>query len=124
MFFKKRKGMDFVDRGDPAAADFNKDTLSLDGAYHELDLSSIIPKAARLVMLRIILQTSAGYPVATLRKKGNANVLSNDSMRVITTGVPYYDTMLVACGSDGIIEYDISAATYHSCNITVAGWWE
>lgn len=124
MFFKNKKGMDFVDVGDPSAVHFNKDDLILDGEYHELDLSGIIPKAARLVMIMVRLEGSAGYPDFKIRRKGNVNTIADDIIRVITVNTPYFETLTVACGSDGIIEYRGKVATYTTCNLIIRGWFE
>ena len=124
MFSMRKRGMDFVDRGDPADADFNKDTLTCDGAYHELDLSGIIPTAARLVKIRIALEGSAGYPDFHVRTKGNVETTVSDIIKVITLNTLYFQTLEVACGSDGVIEYRGKVATYTTLNFTVAGWFE
>ena len=117
-------GMKFVDRGDPAVADFDKNALTESGAWIELDLSGIIPKEARLVKLRLVAQSELLTATCSVRKKGNINEVNVDRLEVSATGVPYCVTLCVACGSDGIIEYKFSAIMFWALDITVRGWWE
>ncbi|GAH45435.1 unnamed protein product, partial [marine sediment metagenome] len=41
----------FVDRGDPAAYDYAKEDLTIDGAWHDMDLSGIVSEKAKAVFI-------------------------------------------------------------------------
>jgi len=41
----------FEDRGDPAVYDYDKNDLTKDGAWHDLDLSGIVPENAKAVFI-------------------------------------------------------------------------
>ncbi|GAH71411.1 unnamed protein product, partial [marine sediment metagenome] len=41
----------FVDRGDPAAYDYAKEDLTIDGAWHDMDLSGIVSEFAKAVFI-------------------------------------------------------------------------
>ncbi|MBA7646414.1 hypothetical protein ES703_54178 [subsurface metagenome] len=124
MFFRKHRGHRFVDRGDPAAADFNKDTLTFGMQYIDLDLSGILPKSARLVMLRLKVEISAGAPACIVRSKDNTHSANKDVLQPYVLDTCYYKNLWVACGSDGIIQCLFMIATYTICDLTVGGWFE
>ena len=122
MFFSRPTGHKFVDRGDPSALDFNMTNLTTDGSYYDLDLSAIIPKNTKLVMLRVETQTMEYYPTISVRKNGNIETINIDSLHVKTLMEDYHKTFWVAPDADGVIEYNASGATYSYLNISVGGW--
>jgi hypothetical protein len=67
-------GLVFVDRGDPAAVDFDKNNLTIDGAWHEIDFSAIITDSdAEVVEFRMIIRDAVAGKAFTLRVNGNSN---------------------------------------------------
>lgn len=113
----------FVDRGDPAAVDFAVGDLTKDGAWHDLDLSGIIPAGASGVLLRVLISANALHKIVFIRKKGNAN--DENSFLAITgaAGVLLANDGVVPLPASRILEYNITVAVWVTLNFTVAGWW-
>ncbi len=123
MWFKRKRGMDFVDREDPAAPDFDKGDLTTDDTWNVLDLAAIIPKHTKLVMIRCKVESSNYYPVISVRTCGNTNEVNVDAIRVPALNKDYHITFFVYPDSNRCIEYHSIAATFTTLNLTVAGWW-
>lgn len=121
-------GHEFVDRGDPAAVDWDEGDLTINGAWHDLDLSAIVPDGAVLVLLRVVVVTADNGAIS-FRENGNANAIN---VATLSSHVPvmsppheqYSADLLVAPSPNRIIEYKATAGwTVDSIDITVGGWW-
>lgn len=114
----------FYDRGDPAAWDFTWINLNTDGAWHDLDLSAIVPNAAKAVLLRIRVQCGVVAKLLQFRKSGNVNSLNTNGFRVQVANVVFEGDLVCAC-TNGHIEYrtNIIAPT-KLADILVKGWWK
>lgn len=115
-------GLTWVDRGDPASVDFDKDDLTIDYNWHELDLSTIIPKNAKLVMLRVIVNVMEIGRFCRFRKAGNSNDYNTVKIRTQAGAAEYAVTTFVSCNTDGVVEYKIQTAVWNKFDITVGGW--
>lgn len=114
----------FVDRGDPAAADKTAATLTIDSAWHDWDLSSVVPDGAKWVLIRYsVLNTGAGWEI-DLRKKGSVN-LFNVARAVGVVNTAYMGDLHVPCDSNRVISYFVlNAGVYTSLDLTIGGWWK
>ncbi len=112
----------FTDRGNVASADFSAGDLTKDGAWHDLDLSGIIPAGTKLVMLRVQIIALATVGVMKVKTKGNAQDVNVDIASMETNGFPENTTLLVVPDADGIVEYWMTNVTYITVLVTVAGW--
>lgn len=99
-------------------SDFNADVLTCDNAWHDLDLSAIIPPSVKAVHLIVSLSHATGGYVMFLRKKGTSNttVIS----KIISYGL---SEIIVPVNSAGVIEYITSNVVGLSIFISVKGWW-
>lgn len=114
-------GEQFVDRGDPAAADFDETDLTLDGNWHELDLSSIVPADASLVLLRGIMEDTASNDYLQFRTDGNSNAANVATLRA---GGSYRAAVeLLVAPSGQKIEYRGGSGAAPDIDLTVGGWW-
>lgn len=113
----------YVDRGDPTSADFAKEDLPVRNAWHDLDLSSIVPKTARAVLLYVTIKIGAANRVIRFRKNGNAQGIVISGVRTQVADVYNTNDMIVACDTDGIIEYWIEDVAWTIISVTVKGWW-
>ena len=112
----------FTDRGNVASADFSAGDLTKDGAWHDLDLSGIIPAGTKRVMLRVQIIALATIGVMKVKTKGNAQDVNVDIASMETNGFPENTTLLVVPDADGIVEYWMTNVTYITVLVTVAGW--
>lgn len=112
----------YVDRGDPAAIDFSGAQLIADGAYHELDLSAIVPKGASAVHLALKLIHSAAGVLIRVREAGNVNEINVSSLFIQVTWIARYHDPIIKIGTDRKIEYKLSNVAWIEKGLTVRGW--
>lgn len=116
--------MYYVDRGDPASTDFLHTVLTIDGAYHELDLSAIVPAIAANHLVHISLRVrGAENSTGNLRKAGNVNTNNMDIATMQRDNGWYNWSAWVMMNADRKIEYAFAAAIT-GVVMTVRGWWE
>jgi hypothetical protein len=114
----------FVDRGDPSAVDFAHGALTINGAYHNLDLSSIVPAGAKAVLIRLTLANATSGVYFRMRENGNSNTFNNFGYVIPTSSGPGQSvSAVVACDTDRVIEYAIENSGSWSIGLTVGGWW-
>jgi len=118
----KQQGM-FIDRGDASGHDWSLGDLTMDGSWHDLDLSSIVPQYANAVLLRIESNNAFVATLFQLRTKGNAN--AHNVARYLTAqgGIEDYTSLIVAPDPDRVIEYFGSGVGWNSFDIIIGGWW-
>lgn len=113
----------YIDRGDPAAFDFVKIDFTRDGAWHDLDLSSIVPAGAKAVNIRLEYNEFLASKHMQFRKNGNSNSKNVLIFKTSTVLGTRHNSGIVACDDDRIIEYKADAsATWMTLNLTVLGW--
>jgi len=117
--------MKYVDRGDPAAADFATGAFTMDGAWHDLDLSAIVPVAgaSHLVHFRVTLFDSTAGEALKFRKNGNAN--TQNIVQTITQEPSKSIDFDVWCMVDAnrVMEYN-TAFSIMAISFVVRGWLE
>ena len=116
-------GGGFVDRGDPTGFDWDQTDLSVQNdTWNDLDLSAIVPAGAKLVLFRTLIKDASVNVVVYLREKGNVDAYNATDTRTQVSNVYLAGEALVACGSDRVVEYRITAAIDY-LGFLVKGWW-
>ena len=123
MFFSRRAGHKYIDRGYITTIDFNKDVLTLDDNWHTLDLSAIIPKNAILCVIYVEIRTVEGNIVFTIITNGPDDTVNVLPVRCKEGGNSDYVSGTIRPDSDGLIKYCGSIATYTRLNIVIKGWY-
>ena len=113
----------YVDRGDPAAYDFAIGDLTIDGAWHDLDLSSIIPIAAKGVYLMGMVEGANVNWNIMFRKKGNTNAINHEMFSTLRAGIERHRSGVIAVGTDRKIEYMADNQAWTTLSLVVRGWW-
>jgi hypothetical protein len=115
----------FKDRGDPAAFDKTLTGFTTDNAYHDWDLSAIVPAGAVAILLRVNARTSsAGSGTLFFRKNGNSKSFAVSELLCSEVGIQQNEDVVVACDSGRVIEYCATATpTWDVMNAVVKGWW-
>jgi len=113
----------FVDRGDPAAYDYAKEDLTIDGAWHDLDLSHLVPSGAKAVLLIGHVEGNAIDWKINFRKKGNTNEINHADMETIRANVTRHRSLIVQVDTDRIIQYNADNQAWANLDIAVRGWW-
>ena len=122
MFAIANMGDKYVDRGDPADNDFTVGDFTIDGDWHDLDLTGIVPKGNLPVHFVLFGHENAGNKWIWIRKKGQTN---NRNVCILhTQQANIYGELFdfVVCDSDCKIEYKIDASTWGALVFTVRGW--
>ncbi len=113
----------FVDRGDPAGYDYAKENLTIDGAWHDMDLSHIVSKYAKAVFIIGHLEGPAVDWKIAFRKKGNVNEIAHGGMETLRANVERHRSSIVALDEDCVIQYKADNQTWTTLNLAVKGWW-
>jgi len=111
-----------ADRGDPAAYDYTEAGLTMDNAWHNLDVSAVVTDSdASWVLLGVLLNDPNVGDNIMFRKDGNANAISMAGVIAQVANQDIFAQVLIPCSTSQIIEYRANAALA-SCDIVVMGW--
>ena len=113
----------FVDRGDPAAVDFVDTDLTIDGAWHTLNLSAIIPKVAKSILLKSRVQAGGIGDRIRYRRAGNSNEINTCSCEALRANALRRRMSVVAVNGAQEIEYNADNVAWATLEIIVRGWW-
>jgi hypothetical protein len=113
----------FVDRGDPAAYDFTQPDITIDEAWHDLDLSAVVPAGAIAVFFSALLNVTGVGSTLLFRPNGQANQINRSQIVIQAANVNFGQDMIVALDSGRIIEYLASGGAFTSISIIIRGWW-
>jgi len=117
-----------IDAGNKSNYDFS--SLTKDGSWHDLDLSSLVPAGFSMVLLRIFVSVDPTTSPMTgnliqLRTKGNSNVYNISEVHPQVAGVPILSDNWVFLDANRFIQYNVTGCTTGSVNnvtITVGAW--
>jgi len=124
MFFKRWAGDRWYDRGDIVAIDYAKESLTVDGEWHDLDISGVVGVGKRFVLLQGYLNENAGGNGMRMRTKGNTNEFNvAECMTQIADKTCDYNYW-IHTNSGGIIQYNIDVATWTTINLVIRGWFK
>lgn len=113
----------FVDRGDPAAYDYAKEDLTIDGAWHDMDLSGIVSEHAKAVFIIGHLRGAGWDWHIKFRKKGNVNEVAHGGMETIRANIERHRSSIVALDSSRKIQYKVDDEAWDTLDLAVKGWW-
>ena len=116
-------GDQYTDRGDPSSYDFQIGDLTEDGAWHDMDLSAIVPEGAKFVVMHFILTGNATALDFALREKGNTNEINTVDACTQATACAGHMEGVVKLDSNRVIEYKATtSANWTSIDVHVRGW--
>lgn len=110
------------DRGDPATGDWVTVDLTADGAWHMLDLSSVVPAGVHTIYLFCRLRATAINKRFELRTYGNTNIMNISQLRTQVANIRTQADIQVFPDSQGRFEYWLSPAGVDESIIIVKGW--
>ena len=116
-------GMDYVDRGDPAAWDFTIVDFTTDNTWRTLDLSGIVPVGAVAVHMMIYIRDNAANSELLFRKNGNTNLHNAGRINTQVANIDIRQDIIVACDANRVIEYKGAPAGFTFIYVIVRGWW-
>ena len=117
--------MKYVDIGDPSAYNWSEATLTLNGSWHDLDLSSIVPLAgaSHLVHFKLMIKDTTVGRSILFRTKGKsyntvcpgAYVQVANQYKIVMFSIP--------CNSSRVIEYQATSAAWSNVYLAIVGYW-
>lgn len=113
----------FVDRGDPASYDFVKTDFTIDGAWHDLDLSLIVPKIARAVLLIGHVEGNGVDWTMQFKKYAQTNDINHGGMETLRANVERCRMMIVAMDKNQKVQYKADNENWTTLDLAVRGWW-
>lgn len=113
----------FVHRGDPATHDFVKEDLTIDGAWHNLDISAIVPATARAVLWRGQVEGNGADWLVLFRKYGDTNEINVCCLETLRANIARCRLCVGAVDHNRIIQYKIDNQNWTTINLVVRGWW-
>lgn len=113
----------FVDRGDPAAYDFELNYFVRNAQWHLLDLSGIVPENAKAVLLLAYSKATVINNDFMVRMHGNVNLYSRSQLRTFVADVAIFQDWVVNLDTDRKIDYKLDIGNWTAAGITVKGWW-
>lgn len=111
-----------VDRGDAMGADFSMFQLTIDNAFHDLDLSAILPQNATWVHMRVMAVALAPMLLANFRNNGNVYPFTVSTVCTVDNGLESHTPMWVACDANQVIEYQVQTGDWMFIDIFILGW--
>lgn len=124
LWTRLNRGLRYVARAEPSAADLVQSSMTMDGGWYDWDISSIVPLSARgkpIHFHKFIVNSTATIRFMGLRTNGDT--ASNfKQFAKGSNNVGDYLHVTMPCDSSGIVEYRVSGATT-TAELTVLGWW-
>lgn len=111
-----------VDRGDPSAFDWSLLDLTIDGNWHDLDCSGIVPEGAKFIWFRLYLIDDVTGSWFQMRKKGNSNVYNTLTVLTQAANIPIEAQGFVACDENRMVQYRATNTTFTMIYLLVRGW--
>ena len=122
IFFASWEGLSgYVKRANPPATDFDEGDLTIDGDWHELDLSGIVPDGAVAVSLIVSIADDAASSLIRFRKPGETTE-SSHLLRTQVINIANDANPTVGCNSSRKIEYHVVSLTWSAIRLVIDGW--
>lgn len=109
---------------DPVAWEFELTGLIEDDAWHDLDLSALLPPSAVSVIMSIEFAASSAGVDIKFRKNGLSNVFDSQQLRNQVANIIIKTQMVVNCDTSRVIEYILDSPNTTIVNIAITGWYK
>lgn len=121
-FLRGAKGVDFVNRGNFATADFTIGDFTKDNTWRELDLTSVIPAGCKCVLVRGYMQGTTTNLLAAFRTAGNADIGNAAHLFTFEANKRTEDDIWLIPNDIGVIEYKIPSTVDTALSLYIRGW--
>lgn len=122
MFFSRRAGHRFVDRGNPSTWDWNDEDITFDDDYHILDLSDVVPPNAVAVIMQISCKSDISDNYISMRHPSHTNDLNIACVRTKEANTVTAIQVIVYLGGTPEIEIAASAGNWVYIRCAIMGW--
>ena len=113
----------YFNRGDNTPNDFAIGDLTLDGAWHDLDLSAIVPENAKCVDIKVNIRNDFVDRRFDIRENGNVNTVNLLSLWTQVAGIRLGGLFPINLDANRVVEYRAPAAGWTLIFLNVNGWW-
>jgi len=122
MFFTRRAGHRFYDRGDMTSHDFITEDFTTDGFWHTLSLADMIPIGSKFVWAYLAAADDAGIKVLRLRKTGYSGEYQFPTIMTPAANVAAALTTIIPCSTAREIDYLVVPANWIQIELNILGW--
>jgi hypothetical protein len=117
-------GEGWQERSSASAVDYAIGDLEKNSAWHDLDLSSIVPAGAKAVRIFVQIKATEANDEFKIRKNGRSDEYIIDGLRTQAASVEKWGTLEIACDTSRVIEYwATNVELWTTINLTVVGWY-
>jgi len=109
-------------RGDISSYDWTQATLTLDGAWHTLDCSSIVPAGAKTITFRVNVSDNSTEIAFGIRPYGRENTIVADWIITQVANIEVRKNMRVPCDELRKVQYWGTNTTWTQVDVAVIGW--
>lgn len=117
----------FVDRGDdPTSEDFFDSDLTINGGFHDLDISSIVPPTAKAVLIRVTAANdTVGSYILLKSKHENGHGYNAFVGTILVADEDHTWDAIVPIEIPSQITYKVTlgASTWDYIALHIGGWW-
>ena len=114
--------VNYVDRGDPTAPDWDHTTLTQNYNYTDLNCSAIVPAGAKAIHFSLIIRHTLAFKDAGLRKNGNTQTVNAGLVYTQVSNINISLDVIVPCDANRIIEYYFATPAWPLIILTIRGW--
>lgn len=116
----------YISRGDPVVEvpDYTVASFTKDGAWHDLNLSALVPAGAKIIRVSGSVTDDAVGSLLWLRKKGSASSYTGSTVRTNVANLAADYQFALECDENRVIQYLASNVTWVTIYLTVLGWWK
>lgn len=122
MFFSRRAGHQFYDRGDITTHDFELGVFTTNEAWHTISLASIVPVGAKFVWVYVNGAVDAGTGVGRFRKTGHTGTYQFPLFVTYVVGSSSTLVTIIPCNAAREIDYHFSDSSWILIEFNVLGW--
>ena len=112
----------FVSRGDPSTYDRTETTLTEDAAWHNLDLSAVVPTGAKSILFKAYAKSGSAGAYMYLRPTGSTNSYAAGVVYTQVANIYSFEIMGVPCDSSQDVQYYVTT-NMTAEGLVVMGWW-
>lgn len=112
----------WVNRGLATSADFMYGDLTVDAAWHDLDLSGIVPAGATFVEIQVVAICQVAFNRIEFREKDLTTEYATYECYVQVSMIPIAKRFWIPIDANGMIEYYVTVATWPAIAINVKAW--
>lgn len=115
-------GLSYIDRGELAVGDFAVGDFTIDGAWHNLDLSGIIDIGTVLVVARLYITAALAKKRVRFMSADFVNDANRSQSSTQVDNTDYIVDILIRPNADGVIKYKFDAGVWTTADLIIRGW--